>query len=110
VAAQLADDGHEVVEAADVAGAIDALARAPADAIVLDLNLRGESGIAVVRHVRGDPALARTPIVLLSGEFATADQSEASRYGVEAVLPKPFDPEMLTDAVARLLAGPGTTR
>jgi len=58
----------------------------------------------VIRHVRGQPALASTPIVRISGDFAGADEREASRYGVDAVLPKPFDPQMLSETVGRLLA------
>ena len=98
----LRDEGHEATETAGAAEALAALAAEPHDAVVLDLHLRGESGLAVVDGVRADPALAATPIILLSGDFADPGAQEAARFGVEAVLPKPFEPELLADVLARV--------
>jgi DNA-binding response OmpR family regulator len=92
----LREDGHEVVEAATVAGALVELAAAACDAIILDLHLRGESGLGLVARLRADAALGSVPVVLVSGEFDGPDERQASRYGVAAVLPKPFEPEELT--------------
>jgi CheY-like chemotaxis protein len=102
VARLLRDDGHEVTETAGAAEALAALVAERHDAVVLDLHLRGESGLAVVGGVRADPALAPTPIILLSGDFADPGAKEAARFGVEAVLPKPFEPDLLMDALARV--------
>ena len=108
IARMLRDDGHEVTEAAAAAEALEVLGATPCDAIVLDLHLGGESGLAVADGVRADPARARTPIVLLSGDFDPADvDAAAARYGVEAVLPKPFEPERLAATLRRLVPGGG---
>ena len=99
VARVLRDEGHDVTETAAAAEALDALARTPHDAIVLDLHLRAESGLAVVDGLRD-----ATPVILISGDFAAPSPEEAARFGVAAVLPKPFEPEQLIDAVARVTA------
>lgn len=101
----LRDEGHEVTETAGAAEALVALAGERHDAVVLDLHLRGESGLVVVGGVRADPALAGTPVILLSGDFVEASAEEAARYGVEAVLPKPFEPDLLIDVLKRVTAG-----
>jgi CheY-like chemotaxis protein len=93
----LCDEGHDVTEAGGVAEALDALAGTPHDAIVLDLHLGGESGLAVVDGLR-----APIPVILVSGDFADASPEEAARFGVAAVLPKPFEPEQLLDVLARV--------
>ncbi len=103
IAALLTDEGYDVAETSTVVEALEELARTPHDAIVLDLHLRGESGLLLIERVRADAALASTPIVLLSGDFESADPREAARYGVEAVLPKPFDPELLSETMSRVL-------
>lgn len=101
----LRDEGYEVSLAADVASALTALTREPHDAVVLDLPLRGESGLALLTAMRAEPALAGVPVLLLSGDFDEASDREAAHYDVDAVLPKPFEPEALGTAVGRLLAG-----
>ena len=45
---------------------------------------------------------APIPVILVSGDFADASPEAAARFGVAAVLPKPFEPEQLLDALARV--------
>jgi CheY-like chemotaxis protein len=102
IARLLREDGHEVTETGAAAEALAALAAAPHDAVVLDLHLRGESGLDVVERMHAEPSLTDTPVILLSGDFAGTGAEEAARYGVEAVLGKPFEPEVLADVLARV--------
>ena len=41
-------------------------------------------------------------MILVSGDFADASPDEAARYGVAAVVPKPFEPEQLLEVLARV--------
>ena len=100
----LREDGHEVRETATVAEALDELALGAVDVLVLDLHLRGASGTEVLEHVRADSMLAATPVILLSGDFDGRSDDWARRYGADAVLPKPFDPDVLSETVRELLA------
>ena len=97
----LTADGHEVVGVASVSAAIERLSAEPFDALVLDLHLGDESGLAVL-----DGAPVRPPVLLVCGDFDPRDsESDAARYRVEATLAKPFDADEVCDAVRSLLDG-----
>jgi DNA-binding NtrC family response regulator len=90
-------DGHEVVEAASVAQAREALAGGVA-VVVLDLNLRGERSVDLVAecHARRPPI----PVLLVTG---SVEIGSTRSLDADAVLPKPFEPTDLLATVRRLL-------
>lgn len=104
IAGLIEEAGREAVPPATVADAVGGLAATRVDLVVPDLNRRGESDRSVIDHVRSDPVRARTPILLLSGEFDAPDDRYARRFGVEAALPKPFEPDAFAASVSSLLA------
>jgi two-component system, OmpR family, phosphate regulon response regulator OmpR len=75
------------------------LAREPADAIVLDLMMPGEDGLAICRRLRaqGDD----TPILMLTAKGDPMDRILGLEMGADDYLAKPFTPREL---VARLSA------
>lgn len=89
-------EGHKVLEAPTVPAARKFIETERIDVVLLDVHVGGESGYDLIEPIRG---LKGPPIVLMSG---TAEVGEAERNRVDAVLPKPFDPEDLTALVARL--------
>ena len=104
IAGQLADEGHEVLTAADAAEASAILDGEPVELVVLDLHLGDVSGLVVLERVR---ARGKAPVILLSGDFdGEANQGWARRLGADAVLPKPFEPDQLSDVVRALLRAP----
>jgi DNA-binding response OmpR family regulator len=104
LAATLEQGGHGVVAVADAQDALREIGRSGIDLIVLDLHLPGMSGVELLRRLRADQATARTPIVLMSGEFDGRSDGYATAYGADATLPKPFEPDELLGTVNRLLA------
>jgi DNA-binding response OmpR family regulator len=103
IAGQLAADGHDVVTAAGAAQASAMLDGEPFELVVLDLHLGEVSGLVVLQRVR---AVGDAPVILLSGDFDGASDGWARRLGADAVLPKPFEPDQLSDAVRALLRLP----
>jgi DNA-binding NtrC family response regulator len=92
-------DGCEVVEAASVAAAREAIAGGDVDVVVVDLNLRGERSSELVAECRAaEPPI---PVVLVTGsvELGGPDAPEA-----DVALGKPFEPEKLVAVVRRLAA------
>lgn len=88
------------VRAADGGRAMDnALQREPADAIVLDLMMPGEDGLAILRRLRagGD----QTPVIMLTARGDPVDRVLGLELGADDYLGKPFLPREL---VARLTA------
>jgi DNA-binding response OmpR family regulator len=92
---------------ASATAAIAAISSSAYDLVLLDLHLRGESGVAVIAHLKADPALSATPVILLSGDFDGRTDGYASRYGADLALGKPFEPAELTAAVRALLTRKG---
>ena len=84
---------------ADGQEALDALATAPADAVVLDVMMPGVDGLEVARRMRraGD----RTPILMLTARDAIDDRVTGLDVGADDYLVKPF---ALRELQARLRA------
>jgi two-component system response regulator MprA len=92
-------DNYEVELAADGQEALDALAMAPADAVVLDIAMPRVDGLEVTRRMRraGD----RTPILMLTARDAIEDRVVGLDVGADDYLVKPF---ALKELQARLRA------
>lgn len=71
------------------------------DAIVVDGVMPGIDGPTVVRRIRTDAALRRTPCVLLTGSGAAVEESAALEAGADMFVRKDEDGEVI---VARLMA------
>lgn len=95
----LTEHGFET-RAVDGGAALDReLSRNPTDAIVLDLMMSGEDGLAICRRLRATGDL--TPIIMLTARGDPIDRIVGLETGADDYLPKPFEPREL---VARLAA------
>jgi two-component system OmpR family response regulator len=82
-------------------GAMQAvLANDVVDLIVLDLMLRPEDGIALVRRLRDESAI---PIVMLTGRREEADRVMSLELGADDYLTKPFSPRELLARIRAVL-------
>ena len=92
-------EGYDVALAADGAAALDSLAAAPPDAVVLDVSMPGLDGLDVCRRMRqaGD----RTPVLMLTARDAVDDKVRGLDAGADDYLTKPF---ALDELLARLRA------
>ena len=86
--------------------AIERLALASFDLVVLDLNMPDVGGIEVIEFVRAQDHLRRLPILVVTTRGDDASRSRALEAGASAFLGKPFAPPQILDEVRRLL-GPG---
>ena len=104
VAARLAADGHEVIEAEDGEQALAlALSESPA-VIVLDKVMPKLDGFEVVRRLREREDTRRLPIVMLTDRGGEEDVLAGLDLGVNEYMPKPFSPRELSVRVKRVLA------
>lgn len=92
----LTDEGYEVLEAANGEDALEVLAEAPANLILLDLRMPVMDGWEFARRYRDAPG-PHAPIVA----FVAALNVQQEVAGLEsvAILSKPFDLDDLLSAV-----------
>ena len=103
VAARLAADGYEVIEAEDGEAALSLARSERPDLIVLDKVMPKLDGFEVVRALREDPVTRSLPIVMLTERTSEDDVLGGLDLGVEEYMPKPFSPRELSLRVRRAL-------
>jgi two-component system, chemotaxis family, chemotaxis protein CheY len=82
--------------------ALDALAREPADIVLLDINMPVMDGFQFVEEKAKDPALAAVKVALVTTEGNKKRLERMTQLGVTHYLRKPFEPEELRALVATL--------
>ena len=96
-------DGHEVVKAASLAEAREALRRGGLDLILLDVMLPDGSGFDFLREVRTDAASASVPVVMITARGDEADRVEGLDAGADDYVVKPFSMRELLARVKAVL-------
>ena len=81
------------------------LAQDRPDVVVVDVMMPGLDGLEVCRRIKGDPATASLPVVLLTARDRVEDQEAGEAAGCDAYLTKPFSPLYLIDVIAEIRAG-----
>jgi two-component system cell cycle response regulator len=93
----------ELFEAADgMEGLAAALANKP-DLIVLDYNMPVMDGVTMLRNMRENAELKRTPVIMLTAEDSAEIISTVARLGVRDYIIKPFEDENLLSKVTRII-------
>jgi two-component system cell cycle sensor histidine kinase/response regulator CckA len=104
VTALLRREGHTVVLATDGHNAWQQLSAAPGefDAVILDLNMPGLSGLELASRARALPY--DRPLVVMSGRVTEDERLELARLRIDAIINKPFTLEMLRTMLDSVLA------
>ena len=93
----------QVREAASAEDALASLARAPVDMVVSDVNMPGMSGHELLAEVqRLYPGL---PMMLITAYGQISHAVSAMQSGAIDYLVKPFEPQVLVEAVSRVVGG-----
>jgi len=95
--------GFAVEQAHDGAEALERLAAAQPDLLVLDIGLPDMDGWEVLKRLRGEERTRDLPVLVLTGlTHVRADQALA--LGADEFLAKPVSARVLVETAARLLA------
>jgi DNA-binding response OmpR family regulator len=92
----LEDEGFRITTAGDGAQMRKALEREPAQLVILDVRLPGESGLDLALHLRQS---SEVPIIMLSQKDDVVDRVAGLELGADDYVPKPFH---LRELLARI--------
>jgi CheY-like chemotaxis protein len=95
--------GHECHCARDRAAALKAVRTLALDLIICDVNLRDESGLDLCRDLRLEPGVEDVPLMFISAAQMPDIVRRSHEAGGAYFLRAPFDPEVLTELVAKAL-------
>ena len=99
----LAQEGFEVIEAADGECGLDLARRERPALVVLDLMLPGMDGLEVCRALRARDDTAQIPILILTARTTEADKVLGLEMGADDYVIKPFSPREMLARVRALL-------
>ena len=106
-----ADEGIEVVTAANGDLAMEMIVSERPDVVLADVNMPGMSGYQICETLRGSEDTKHIPVLLLVGSFEPFDEVEANRVGASGYLTKPFQSiRLLVSQVSELLETTGEGR
>lgn len=91
----LAENGYLVATASDAQDAKAKLEAVQFDALVLDVMMPGQDGMALTRELRARPATAALPVLLLTARGEKDDRIAGLEAGSDDYLVKPFEPREL---------------
>src|SRR3712207_4776408 len=95
-------EGFEVEEVADGSELLDVLQRSTTlpGVITLDAHMAPRDGWWAIAQIRADPRLVDIPVLMVTASVQQHDRVQATQSGLDAFVPKPFDPEALVGLVA----------
>jgi chemosensory pili system protein ChpA (sensor histidine kinase/response regulator) len=94
-------EGYQVILAKDGVDALEKLADAVPDVMLLDIEMPRMDGFELARHIRADARLKGVPIVVITSRTAEKHRNHAAEIGVNHYLGKPYQ----EDELLRLVAG-----
>lgn len=89
-------------EADDGITALEELRKAKYDLIITDWNMPGMPGIDLLKAVRADAALSKTPVLMVTAEAKREQIIEAAQAGVNGYVIKPFTAGTLSEKLGKI--------
>ena len=94
---------YDLAQAGNGKRALELIRELRPDLVLLDVMMPEMTGLEVLEAVRGDPAIASIPIILLSAKGQAAEIERGMQSGATRYLIKPFEPVALRTCVAEVL-------
>lgn len=77
--------------------------RPPPDLILLDWNLPGAGGAAVLEKLRSEPRTRWLPVVVITGAGSRSGHADAYRLGANSYVVKATDAETFSDNIEQIV-------
>ena len=95
--------GYEVMEACDGKDALRKLDGKKINLIISDVNMPNMDGISFVKEAKKLANYKFTPVIMLTTESQDSKKQEGQAAGAKAWVVKPFQPDQMLAAVAKLI-------
>jgi DNA-binding response OmpR family regulator len=99
----LTHEGYEVLAAKNGSQGLELVESHRPDLIISDVQMPGMSGFQVLESVRKNPAVAATPVILLTALQDRVHVRHGMTAGADDYITKPFEPGELSQAVCAQL-------
>lgn len=86
---------RQVTEAKDGGEALQALLTTKFDLVISDWNMDGMDGLTLLKTIRANPLIKKTPFIMSTGQKDQEKVREAIQAGVNNYIVKPFNVETL---------------
>jgi two-component system, cell cycle response regulator DivK len=96
--------GHEVTGLSGEEGLLEAIEKGASDLVLMDIQLPGKDGFALLREIRQSP-YGTVRVVALTAHAMSGDRERALRAGFDGYITKPIDVRNFPDQVQRALQG-----
>jgi two-component system, cell cycle response regulator len=97
--------GVEAIEAENGLQALEIMAEAPVDVVLLDLLMPELDGYGTLERLRADDALRHIPVIVITAVDELDSVVRCIELGATDYLPKPFDAAILRARLTASLAG-----
>ena len=97
--------GHEVIGLSGGEGLLDAIEQGTFDLVLMDIQLPGKDGFALLREIRSSPA-GTMRVIALTAHAMTGDRERALQAGFDGYISKPIDTGSFPRMIAELLSRP----
>ncbi len=94
---------EDIVEAEDGVMALKALKSQKIDVIVSDWNMPNMNGLELLKAVRADADLSKTPFLMVTAEALQDNVVAAVKAGVSNYIVKPFTAEVLNEKIKKIM-------
>jgi two-component system chemotaxis response regulator CheY len=98
---------ENVVEAEDGAVALNILKSQKIDFVISDWNMPNMTGYDLLKAVRADPEIGKTPFLMITAESLQENVVAAVKAGVSNYIVKPFTAETLNEKITKIMEKEG---
>ena len=95
---------ENVDEASDGSSALEKLRLKKYGLVISDWNMEPMNGFDLLREVRADPSLVKTPFIMVTAESKTENVIAAKMAGVDNYIVKPFNAQTLQHKITAVFS------
>jgi CheY-like chemotaxis protein len=95
--------GWELLTAQSGKEGIDTAASEHPDAILLDVMMPGQDGMATLKLLQESPQTQAIPVIFMTAKAQSTDRRQLYALGAQGVITKPFDPMTLASQISGFL-------